>query len=105
LMVKRLNMHRGRIQAQGHGLEESESWAISSPLSHADGLAKKAALKGKLSRRELTDRNDAFAKAKKFIDSAQRAGGVSAQVSKTYMVKNDTQKRVDIEVRSGDAFV
>lgn len=98
-------MHRGRIQAQGDGLEESESWSENTPITHSVGLAKKEDLKNKLSRRELNLRADAFNKAKKFIDRAGDAGGVTAEVSKTYMVKSEAQKRVDIEVISGEAFI
>lgn len=98
-------MHRGRIQAQGDGLEESEGWNKNTPISHADGLAKKENLKGRLSRQDLSVRVDAFNKAKAFIDRARDAGGVTAEVSKTYMVKGESQKRVDIEVRAGEAFV
>lgn len=98
-------MHRGRIQAQGDGLEESESWNENTPITHADGIAKKTKLKGKLSKRELNVRVDAFNKAKTFIDRARDEGGVTAEVSKTYMVKGEDKKRVDIEVRAGEAFV
>ncbi|WP_226565055.1 hypothetical protein [Shewanella chilikensis] len=98
-------MHRGRIQAQGDGLEESESWNENTPLTHAEGLEKKADLKNKLPRRELNVRADAFNKARTFIDRARDAGGVTAEVSKTYMVKGESQKRVDIEVRAGKAFI
>jgi hypothetical protein len=98
-------MHRGRIQAQGDGLEESESWNEIAPISHSDGLAKKEKLKSKLSKKDLALRVDAFNKAKKFIDCARNAGGVTAEVSKTYMVKGEARKRVDIDVKSGEAFV
>ncbi|MGK0366830.1 MAG: hypothetical protein ACI85O_003907 [Saprospiraceae bacterium] len=31
--------HRGRVQAQGGGLEKSESWSQDEPLSKEDGLS------------------------------------------------------------------
>lgn len=98
-------MHRGRIQAQGDGLNESEAWSQPTPISYALGCDKKTALKKKLPSKELLVRTDAFSKAKKFIQNSQAAGGVSAQVSKTYMVKGESEKRVDIEVRAGVAFI
>ncbi len=98
-------MHRGRIQAQGDGLDESEAWSQDTPISHIDGCNKKLALKKKLSPKELRVRAGAFDKARAFIDSSHVAGGVSAQVSKTYMVKGEREKRVDLEVRAGVAFV
>jgi len=33
------NAHRGRIQAQGSGVEKSESWAKDEPLTYEEGLA------------------------------------------------------------------
>ena len=63
-------------------------------------------LKGKHTKKVQIERQIAFDKAKKFIDIASKNGGVSAQVSKTFMVnKRSRDKRVDIEVIQGDAFI
>jgi hypothetical protein len=32
------NIHRGRIQAQGNGVEKSENWSQDNPLTSVDGL-------------------------------------------------------------------
>lgn len=55
------------------------------------------------SRKEKTLRAAAHASSRKFMDAAKFNGGVGV-ISKTYMVKGDAHRRVDIEVRKGLAF-
>ncbi|MEM0992399.1 MAG: hypothetical protein AAGI49_05145 [Bacteroidota bacterium] len=55
-MSKKKKKHRGRWQAQGGGLEESESWAQDEPLSKEDGQRLLNQLKEKLSKQDLKDR-------------------------------------------------
>ena len=100
-----LAAHRGRIQAQGAKLEESIAWNQDVPLTSGDAKKKPDELKVKLSKKDLAARADAFKKAEKFIDDSCSCGGVDAQISKTFMVKDTRHERVDIEVISGKAFV
>ncbi|MEM9847636.1 MAG: hypothetical protein AAF847_07090 [Bacteroidota bacterium] len=46
---KKRKEHRGRWQAQGGGLKESESWAQEDPLSKEDGLKLLNKLREKIS--------------------------------------------------------
>ena len=96
--------HRGRIQSQGGGIEDSENWSQSLPLPAKDAKAKTWSLHRRHSRTEKVLRKPAFQKAEKFIADAQKNGGASAPISKSYPVKNDAHRRVDIEVRKGEAF-
>ena len=45
--------HRGRFQAQGKKLDESEPWSQNEPLIIEDGLKKLRSLKNKLKPRDL----------------------------------------------------
>ncbi len=45
--------HRGRLQAQGENLEESENWAQDEPPTIKDGLKMVERLKEKISNKEL----------------------------------------------------
>lgn len=98
-------MHRGRIQSQGGGIEDSEAWNQDSPILAVDGINKTDMLESRHSRREKNLRQDSFNRAKNRIVNACENGGVSHPFSKTFMVKNDRNRRVDIEVIKGDAFV
>ena len=60
--------HRGRIQAQGDNVEESESWAQNNPPTKKEGFSMIERLKSLLSKREAQKRERAFGKAKKFIE-------------------------------------
>lgn len=100
-----LAAHRGRIQAQGAKLEESVAWNQDTPLTAADAKQKLQELKGKLNKKDLAAREDAFKKADKFIDNAAKCGGADAHISQTFMVKDTKHERVDIEVITGKAFV
>lgn len=97
--------HRGRIQAQGEGLEDSEAWAQDNPPTVKEGKDKISVLKSKLSKADLEKRNELFDQAEKFIEQAGENGGVHAQVSKSFKnTKKSKKARVDIEVISGRAF-
>jgi len=67
--------HRGRIQAQGGNLEESEAWWQDKPLTLEEGLILLEKLKDKLP-----------------IEQAGENGGINAQVSKTFRVKGNAIK-------------
>jgi hypothetical protein len=70
-----------------------------------DGRAKLLGLQARLPYREYLLRLNAVAAANAFINKCEVAGGISAQVSRSFMVLGDKNRRVDIEVISGVAFV
>ena len=95
--------HRGRIQAQGDGLEESESWSQDKPITKAEGLTLLNQLKSKLTKSDLEKREKAFEKAERYINNAS---GIDAVKKKSfYSTRKDKSVRVDIEVLGGRAFV
>ncbi|MEM9888804.1 MAG: hypothetical protein AAF849_23110 [Bacteroidota bacterium] len=99
---KKRKEHRGRWQAQGGGLEESESWAQDEPLSKEDGLKLLNKLKEKISDKEREKREKLFEQAERFVENAQ---GVQATKIKSFADAEDKRIRVDLEIRSGWAFV
>lgn len=90
---------------QGGGIIDSEQWAQTFPLEANEGRAKLLALGARLPFRERIMRLNAIAQANAFINRCESAGGISAQVSRSFMVSGDRSRRVDIEVISGTAFV
>jgi len=97
--------HRGRIQAQGDGLEESEAWSSENPPTWKEDLNLLEKLKDRLSKRDKALREKPFKKAERFIRNAGANAGVDAPVSKTFSNKEKPSIRVDIEVRKGVAFI
>lgn len=97
--------HRGRIQAQGGGLEESESWAQDDPLTAKKGLQLLGLLKRKIPKSECDLREKEFQKAEKLIRRIEQGGGIDAKFSRSFRTKGTKDVRVDIEVLSGRAFV
>lgn len=95
--------HRGRIQAQGGGLEASESWDQDEPLTKEEGLSLLRKLKEKLPRKEQKLREKPFEDAERFIKGAK--GGVQSRVSQTFLNRKTRDVRVDLEVLGGFAFV
>ena len=96
--------NRGRIQAQGDKLEESESWAQKKPLTKKEGLELLEKLKEKIPKKETKIRERAFKKAKRFIENGPYQV-VDKIISKTYMVPDTEHERVDIEIQKGTAFI
>jgi len=105
--------HRGRLQVQGEDLEKelSYSWANDEePLKASIALKELEKLKGMLTREQLKRREKAFEKAAAWIRAACKKGGVDAPVHSqsfyNWPKPDDYPKaRVDIEVRTGKAFV
>jgi hypothetical protein len=97
--------HRGRFQAQGGGIEESEAWDEESALPAARGHSLLTAVKYKLDKSEYLIRRDAFSKAHRFIDNASVSGGVGPTKQSWPQPPRPDHRRVDIEVQSGSAFV
>jgi hypothetical protein len=97
--------HRGRIQAQGGGIEKSESWAQDEPLSLESGLNLIDNLKKQLTKKELAVREEAFEKLSKLVNKNSR-NGIDAQVVVSFYADEDTtDERVDLEVRKEKAFI
>jgi hypothetical protein len=96
--------HRGRFQAQSDYLDESEPWARHDPLSTTEGHQLLETLSNKLAEEERMIRQDAFAKAHRFIDNAGPSG--VGPTSKSYPVRGRRDgSRVDVEVKKGLAFI
>lgn len=101
-MMAKQAKHRGRLQAQGDGLEASETWEQMEPLSKDHGLSLLEKLKHKISSKDQQQRVRQFEEAKRFIEQTQ--GGVDAPLRKTFRNRKTKDVRVDIEVWSGTAF-
>lgn len=97
--------HRGRIQAQGGGVEESGNWTSDIPPTVEDGLEMLQNLQDSLSPKERQNRQELFEKAERFIRAAGAKNGLTAQVSKSFLKKDSKDIRIDIEVIAGVAFV
>ena len=98
--------HSGRIQMQGGGINDSESWAQALPVTATDGKVMLGRLRARLPPRELGVRSQAIVAATAFIDRCEAVGGIPVQVRRSFNVSGDRQnRRVDIEVISGVAFV
>lgn len=103
-MVMAKKKHRGRFQAQGDGLEESESWSQDEPLTKSAALRLLSRLKAKLSGKERARREKAFEKAEHYIRNAE--DGIDSPLKKSfYDDKRNRSIRVDIEILAGKAFV
>lgn len=99
------NAHRGRIQIQGPDMDEEISWAWAqdTPPTKEDGLRELDKLYDSLTDKQKKARRDAYAKARKWIRNRPEAG-VDARVSQSWGNKDDSKKRIDIEVIKGKAF-
>lgn len=96
-------MNRGRIQAQGLGLEESEAWAQANVPLKSDGYNMITRLKGKLTEKELRIRQKPFDKVARLVANAPIKGYDIFQQSFSPCppIKD---ARVDVEVKAGRAF-
>ena len=114
--------HRGRLQVQcddivGHNEAKNDTlswnWARNSPLPVWEALAELSNLKAKLNKKQLKLRDEAFRKVERYIQNAAVSGGVYAYTQRTFQNRGfaDSDKeverhaRVDIEVKTGIAFV
>jgi RHS repeat-associated protein len=98
--------NRGRIQAQGSGLEDSESWARPTPPTASEGAAMLDALWGRLTRRQQEIRSQAYQVLRKFILSRPPVG-LPAGYSNRWANPGEDPKvaRLDLEVLAGSAFL
>ncbi len=97
--------HRGRFQAQGGGVEESEKWAQDEPLSLKRALILLARLIAKLATKDYKRRKNQFDKTEQFVRNAAETGGMYAKTSKSFDVEGSEDERVDFEIWAGRAFV
>ncbi len=97
--------HRGRFQAQGGGIEESEPWNQAFPLVAPVAHDLLTRLGSKIPVREAEIRRQAFNKAHEFIDKCASAGGIGPTKQSWPKPSRTDSRRVDIEVNNGIAFV
>ena len=103
---RRQELNRGRVQAQGAGVEKSCSWAEAEVPTKEDGHGYLDNLKGQLTPAEQLVRESCFEKALKWVNDAPAKGYVVVTPIKTsfqpYPPIKDT--RVDGELHSGASF-
>lgn len=100
--------HRGRFQAQGEKLEESEKWTQELPLLYVDGTKLLGNLEKKLSPKELKIRQKGLAQCKQVMLNASKNGGIRvADMGKIFIQSypKNQKERIDLEVHLGIAFV
>lgn len=99
--------HRGRFQAQGDGLEESQPWAQNDSLNKEQGRNLNNDLKNQLSEEDRNRRLEAFRKAEKYINDAPNTGIRSENSPKKSFFSDARYRhiRVDVEISAGKAFV
>lgn len=93
-----MDLHRGRIQAQGGNLEKSVAWSQASPPTMSEGLAMIEELISQLSPTEYQIRHKAFEQAKKFVIRTADNNGVPCLVKKSFRVKGTQDIRVDLKL-------
>lgn len=98
--------NRGRLQAQGDGLEKSRSWADENVPTKQNGHTFITELKGLLTPTELAIRENCFVKAEQWVDDAPHTGYIVVTPIKTSFQPYPPVKdvRVDGELYSGAAF-
>jgi hypothetical protein len=96
--------HRGRIQAQGGGIEKSVSWSRQIPPTESEMMAMVAQLESKLTPAERRDRQVALQQLRQFIHNAAKGYGMSV-LSNSYPYRTFRGIRVDLEVLKGRAAV
>lgn len=96
-------MNRGRIQAQGNGCEDSESWNQNIVPTKENGYDKISILKNRLSTAQRIERQQCFRKVERFISQAPSAG---YDVCNNSYTPSPPYKdvRVDVEIIKGKAF-
>ncbi|MBD2303103.1 hypothetical protein H6G28_31845 [Nostoc sp. FACHB-190] len=103
---------RGRVQAQGDDIAEnggySCSWARMTPVTEQEGLLFLATIQAQCNKSQQAERQQAFSKAKRFVQNASKQGGIGpeAQPPSFQNTKRAVgNARVDIEIASGLTFV
>jgi hypothetical protein len=98
-------IHRGRIQAQGGGTEESESWARATPPTLSDVIGLIDRLEARLTPKERRIREKGFAQLRRVVEQAAKAGGIWARSIRSFPQPPLGDIRVDLEVITGRACV
>jgi len=98
-------LHRGRIQAQGKNIDQSEAWLQENSPTEKEGVEMIERLKAKIPKQEAKLREQAFEKAEKFIKRASQSNGIDAPANITFRVEGSKQERIDIEIKKGKAFI
>lgn len=110
LVTVRTVNHRGRHQAQGSDIPTgncSQDWGCPEPYPAKNGHEDLTSVEQRLSRSAKEKRAIPFKQARRFINNAQRAGGVGP-TRPSFPAGRPGEKtdiRVDIEVWKGLAFV
>ena len=97
--------HRGRIQAQGSGTEKSVAWALDTAPTGGEMLQFCDDLESQFTGQEAKDRTIPLGQIRRFIKSAEQAGGLAAPVSKSWRTPGSKDIRIDLEVIKGMACV
>jgi hypothetical protein len=96
--------HRGRIQAQGGGYEDSEAWNQTIPPTLAEGEIRLSTLVSRMPPRVYRVRDIAIEEARVWMHRAAAAGGVGPTSQSFQNPGVRKGERVDIEVIKGRAF-
>lgn len=102
------HLHRGRFQAQGKNIEESNKWAQNEPLTIWSAIELLDHLQQKLNMQQIQVRIASFEKCKQFIHAASLHGGVCIESMGKPLIKSfpkNHTERLDLEVHSGIAFI
>lgn len=93
--------HRGRIQAQGGGVEKSVSWNRQTPPTESEMMAMVRELEAKLTPAEKRAREVAFEQLRRLIRAAAQAGTGLPVLRRSYPFPAIRGIRVDLEVLKG----
>ena len=96
-------LHRGRIQAQGGGLEKSVKWSKETPLTVGEGLALLNQLVEMLTPTEREERRTAIERQRNKMRRISQYGGVDHPQG--WSEPPHAERRIDVEVKYGRAFV
>jgi hypothetical protein len=104
-------LHRGRIQIQGSdlpGAGYSWWWDQRWPPRARTGLRKLRMLRKRLTSQQDAVRDEAFARAERWLRQVRDQGGIPAPVIRTFqntrLQPKHRDARIDVEVLSGVAF-
>ena len=97
---------RGRVQAQGGGIEESVPWAQMFPPTESEGHRILDVLHDRLTPAEQRYREQAFEQAHQLVRrAAATIGGMPVDKKSFPFPPRRDRRRVDVEVQLGIAFV
>jgi RHS repeat-associated protein len=110
--------HRGRIQAQGNGVNKSSPWAQSHPLTLMEGRILLGLLVAQLTHQEAWQRKSAIIATSEWmtkVANENKPSGIAARHTENFLEARYTRQRssidslcdtrIDIEVLAGRAFV